>query len=99
MPLLSTTDLESTLSPVLVSPYLGPGLDFISSTGESLPHSWIGFYLQCKRLFCRVEGEDAHWRLYRLPVVIGRAEPPEGDGIARAWIEDVKVYPGIPITQ
>ena len=36
---------------------------------------------------------------YRLPVVTGRAEPQEGDGIARAWIEDPKVYPGIPMPQ
>ena len=25
------------------------------------------------------------------------AEPQEGGGIARAWIEDPKVYPGIPM--
>ena len=51
---------------------------------------------ECKRLFCRVKGGDAHWRLYRLPVVTGGAEPQEGGGIARAWIEDPIVYPGIP---
>ena len=28
---------------------------------------------------------------YRLPVVTGAAEPQEGGGIARAWIEDPKV--------
>ena len=28
-----------------------------------------------KRLSCRVEGGDAHWRLYRLPVVTGVEEP------------------------
>ena len=39
------------------------------------------------------QGGDAHWRLYRLPVVTGRAEPQEGGGIARACIEDPKVYP------
>ena len=54
---------------------------------------------ECKRLFCAVEGEDAHWRLYRLPVVTGGAEPQEGSGIARVWIEDLKVYPGIPMLQ
>ena len=47
---------------------------------------------ECKRLFCRVDGGDAHWRLYRLSVVIGRAEPQDGGGIARAWIDDPKVY-------
>ena len=53
---------------------------------------------ECKRLFCRVEGGDAHWRLCRRPVVTGRAEPQEGSGIrVRAWIEDLKVYPGIPM--
>ena len=36
---------------------------------------------------------------YRLPVVTGGAEPKEGGGIARACIEDPKVYPGIPIPQ
>ena len=36
---------------------------------------------------------------YRLPVVSGRAELQEGGGIARAWIEDPKVYPGIPMPQ
>ena len=54
---------------------------------------------ECKRLFCRVEGGDAHWRLYRLPVVTGAAEPQEGGGIAWAWIEDPNVYPGIPMPQ
>ena len=34
---------------------------------------------------------------YRLPVVTGGADPQEGGGIARAWIEDPKVYPGIPM--
>ena len=34
---------------------------------------------------------------YRLPVDTGRAESQEGIGIAWAWIEDPKVYPGIPI--
>ena len=43
--------------------------------------------------FCRVEGGDAHSRLYRLPVITGGAEPLEGGGIARARIEDPKVYP------
>ena len=46
-----------------------------------------------------LKGGDAHWRLYRLPVVTGRAEPQEGGGIARAWIEDPKVYPSIPMPQ
>ena len=54
---------------------------------------------ECKRLFCWVEGGDAHWRLYRLPVVTVRAEPQEGGEIARAWIEDPKVYPGIQMPQ
>ena len=27
------------------------------------------------------------------------AEPREGDGIARAWITDPKVYPGMPMSQ
>ena len=45
------------------------------------------------RHFFGVEVGDAHWRLYRLPVVIGRAEPQESGGIAQAWIEDPKVYP------
>ena len=54
---------------------------------------------ECKRFFCRVEGEDTHWRLYRLPVVTRRAELQKGGGIARAWIEDPKVYPGIPMPQ
>ena len=54
---------------------------------------------ECKRIFCRVEGVDAHWRLYRLPVVTVRAEPQEGDGTARAWIKDPKVYPGIPFVK
>ena len=36
---------------------------------------------------------------YRLPVVTGGAEPQEGGGIARAWIEDPKVYRGIPMPQ
>ena len=31
---------------------------------------------------------------YRLPVVTGKEEPQEGGGIARAWIEDPKVYLG-----
>ena len=44
-----------------------------------------------------VEGGDAHWRLYSLPVVAGIAEPQEGGGISRAGIEDPKVYPGIPM--
>ena len=44
---------------------------------------------ECKRLL--VEGRNAHWRLYRLPVVTGGAEPQEGGGIARAWIEDPSV--------
>ena len=35
---------------------------------------------------------------YRLPVVTGEAEPEEGGGIARAWIEDPKVYPGTRYT-
>ena len=42
-------------------------------------------------------GGDAHLRLYRLPVVTGGAESQEGGGIARAWIEDPNVYPGIPM--
>ena len=41
---------------------------------------------EVKRLLCRVEGGDARWKLYWLPVVNGRAEAPQGDGIARAWI-------------
>ena len=52
---------------------------------------------ECKRLSCRVEGGDVPWRLYRLHVITGRAEPEEGGEIARAWIEDPKVYPGIPM--
>ena len=32
-----------------------------------------------------------------MPVVTGRAEPQAGGGIARACIEDPKVYPGIPM--
>ena len=32
--------------------------------------------------------------LYRLT---RGAEPQEGGGLARAWIEDPKVYPGIPM--
>ena len=36
---------------------------------------------------------------YRLPVVTGRAEPQEGGDIARAWIEDPKIYPSIPMPQ
>ena len=35
---------------------------------------------------------------YRLPVVTRGVEPQEGSGIARAWIEDLKVYPNIPMT-
>ena len=35
----------------------------------------------------------------RLPVVTGGAEPQVGGGIARAWIKDAKVYPGIPMPQ
>ena len=39
--------------------------------------------------FCSVaEGGYARWRLYRLHVVTGGAEPQEGGGIARAWIID-----------
>ena len=38
-------------------------------------------------------------RDYRLSVVTGGAEPQEGGGIARTWIEDLKVYPGIPMPQ
>ena len=49
------------------------------------------------RLFCRVEGGDACCKLYRLPVVTRGAEPQEGGGIARAWIVDPKIYPGIPM--
>ena len=30
---------------------------------------------ECKRLFCRAECGDAHWRLYRLPVVTGEQSP------------------------
>ena len=45
------------------------------------------------RLFCRVEGGNAHWRLHRLPVATAGAEPQEGGRIARAWIEDPHVYP------
>ena len=52
-----------------------------------------------KLLLCRVEGGDAHWRYYRLPVVIGGAETQEGGEIARAWIEDPKVNPGTPMPQ
>ena len=54
---------------------------------------------ECNRLFCKVEGGDAHWRLHSLPVVTGREEPQEGSGLARAWIEDPNVYPGIPMPQ
>ena len=54
---------------------------------------------ESKRLFRRVEDGDAHWRLYRLPVVTGEAEPQDGGGIARAWIEVPKAYPGIPMPQ
>ena len=38
-------------------------------------------------------------KLYRLPVVTGRAEPQEGVGMAQAWIVDPKVHPGIPMIQ
>ena len=34
-----------------------------------------------------------------LPVVTGGAEPKEGGGVAWAWIEDLNVYPGIPMLQ
>ena len=34
---------------------------------------------------------------YCLPLVIGRAEPQKGGGIAQAWISDPKVYPGMPV--
>ena len=37
-------------------------------------------YSECKHLFSRVEGGDAHWRLYRLPVVTEGAEPLLGPG-------------------
>ena len=47
--------------------------------------------------FNRIECEDAHWKLYWLLIVTGEAEPQEGGGIARAWIADPKVYPGIPM--
>ena len=47
--------------------------------------------------FCRAEDGDAQWRLYRLPVVTGGTEPQKGDGIARTWIEDPKVYPDAPM--
>ena len=47
--------------------------------------------------FCRVEGGDASWKLYWLPVAAGGAEPQEGGGIAWAWIIDPKVYPTIPM--
>ena len=36
---------------------------------------------------------------YGLPVVTGWAEPQEGGGIAWAWIDEPKVYPGIPMPQ
>ena len=38
---------------------------------------------------------DARWKLYRQPVFTGGAEPQEDGMIARAWIVDPKVYPGI----
>ena len=47
-----------------------------------------------------VEGEDADWRLYPLPIVTGGPKPQEGGGFARARIVvDSKVYPGIPMPQ
>ena len=54
---------------------------------------------ETKCLFCRVEGGDAHWTLYRRPVVTGVAETQEGGGITRTWIEDPMVYPGTPMPQ
>ena len=49
------------------------------------------------RLFCRVEGGDAIGN--SIDVVTEGAEPQEGGVIARAWIEDPKVYLGIPMPQ
>ena len=37
--------------------------------------------------------------IYRLPVVSVEAESQEGGGIARAVIEDPKIYPGTPVPQ
>ena len=34
---------------------------------------------------------------YRLPVITGAAKPQEGGGIARLWLENPIVYPGIPM--
>ena len=42
--------------------------------------------------YTRVEGGNANWKLYWLPVVIGAAEPQEGGRIAWAWIADRKIY-------
>ena len=39
---------------------------------------------ECKHLFCRVEGGDAHWRLYRLPVVTREQTPRKVVGLLRA---------------
>ena len=46
-----------------------------------------------KCLFSNVEGGDAGWKFYWLPVVTEGAEPQEGDGINQAWIADIKVKP------
>ena len=63
-------------------------LNFRQITHLFLPYSQNTIInSECKRLFCRVEGGDAHWRLNRLPVVTRGAEPQEGDGFTRAWIE------------
>ena len=43
---------------------------------------------ESKRLFCRVEGVNARWKLCWLPVVTGGAEPQEVGWIVWAWIED-----------
>ena len=48
--------------------------------------------------YIRVEGGDAHWKLYWLPVVTVEAEHQEGGEIVRAWIADPKVYCGIQNT-
>ena len=57
-------------------------------------------YMQLHHFSLEVaEVEDAHWRLYGLPVVSGGAEPLECIVIVRALIEDRMVYPGIPMPQ
>ena len=49
-------------------------------------------------IITRFEGGDVHWKLLVTCSQQG-VELQEGGGIARNWIADPKVYPGIPVPQ